>query len=140
MSNYIMADNDAYVDVDEILERYRKSKTKIIFLVCAVAFIFWGTMSGYSSLQLSTSRFEALSSTTVEFAVVTAESEKCVINPSEKVCIKAKEIAADPTKATNIAPVVGSVAPTAALYDFEADPAAQLFAVILTQPLILRLQ
>ena len=141
-SQYMASDDDAYIDVDQILERYRQSRSKIIFLVCAIGFIFFGTISGYSSLQLSTSRLNALSNTTVEMATVAVESEKCINNPHDKVCITAAEIVADPEKAKNMDPITGKQEPMLIVqpYDFQADPVTTLFAIILTQPLVLRLQ
>lgn len=134
--------SDNYVDVDELVSSYHRRKTTVLFLVAAIALIFYGTISGYSALQYKTAKVETLYTTTLQLATVTASSEYCVTeNPSDPACVKAKEIVADPTKAGNgsfIGPAIPGV-PTEA-YDIRNDPLAMLIAALLTQPFVLRLQ
>jgi hypothetical protein len=146
-SSQFMADNDAYVDVDAILDRYRKSRAKILFLVGAIVFIFLGTISGYSALQISMARLHTLSATTIELATATAESEKCIQEPTDKICITAKELVADPDKAKNMPPATSKnpypiplEATSVEPFDFHTDPTVSMIAFLLTQPFILRLQ
>ncbi len=126
---------DSYVDVDEILARYKRSKSKLVFLVCAIGFIFLGTIGGYFSLQLSTSRLEEAQLTVIEFAEVTVKSDHCVSVPTDSVCVKAQEILRE--KSTNLNPT-GKIKQEPM---FVIGPeSTDLGPGILQQPVILRIQ
>lgn len=133
--------SDDYVDIDDLLKTYHRRKSTILFLIAAIAFIFYGTISGYSTLQYTTARAESLYTTTVEFAAVTAKSDHCIAEPTDPVCVKAKQITENPDKAVEDGLIVKpGTQLEAKSYDFHTDPATQLVALVLTQPLILRLQ
>lgn len=133
--------SDDYVDIDDLLKTYHRRKSTILFLIAAITFIFYGTISGYSALQYTTAKAESLYTTTVEFAAVTAKSNHCVSEPTDPVCVKAKQITENPDKAVEDGLIVKpGTQLEAKAYNFHTDPITQLIAIILTQPFILRLQ
>lgn len=93
--------NDDFVDVDLILAKYRKSKSKVVFLVCALAMIFFGTVSSYAAIQFKSAQVETVSQSTLEFAKITATSEYCENNAGSETCQKAVELVKDPEKGLN---------------------------------------
>lgn len=134
---------DDYVDVDELVSHYHRRKSTLLFLIAAIVFIFFGTLSGYSALQYSTAKLDHVKTTVTELAAVTADSEKCRLVPEDPICIKAKAIVADPDNAIkrgSMSEYPVQIAMQEVVYDFRTDPVAHILAVLLTQPVILRLQ
>lgn len=138
---------DEYIDIDEMVATYHRKKSTVLFLVAALTLIFFGTLTGFSMLEYQTAKLDNLSHTTLEFAQETANSDKCKSNPEESVCARAKIIVNNPELIVKDSsfpsnnngkhyPIEIATVP----YQFHADPATQMIAILLTQPVILRLQ
>lgn len=140
MASMYVNPSDDYVDVDELISSYHRKKTTVLFLIAAIAMIFYGTISGYSALQYKTAKVETLYTTTLELATVTANSDFCASNPSDSTCVKAKEIVADPNKAGTGTYIGENPSGPTHAYDFKSDPATQIVAALMSQPLIRRVQ
>lgn len=134
----VTLNDDAYVDVDEIFNKYKKSRTKLIFLVSAIVLIFLGTIGGYTALQMKTAKLEATSQSTLDFARITVQSNFCTDNPKDATCEKAKAIVDNPEKATD--PDPNSTAPADIPELMASEPLATSFAIITQQPWIIRLK
>lgn len=140
---------DSYVDVDEILTRYRKSRSKVFFLICAMACIFLGTVGGFYTIQVTSAKIAVVGESTLEFARIAASSEYCQVNSENAACKKAILAIEEPEKVLNPSvsvtpdPKIDETGPTVA-ENLEkivnTDPAAMLFAVLTQQPIILRIQ
>lgn len=146
MSNFEISshqDIDSYVDIDELLEKYHKSKSKFFFLICAVACIFLGTVGGFYSIQASNEKIAVVGESTIEFARIAASSEYCQVHKENTACQKAILAIEEPEKVLNPA-VSSTVGPNSPAEQVEkvvnTDPVALLFAVLTQQPIILRIQ
>lgn len=133
---------DDYVDVDELVAKYHRRKSTLIFLISAIALIFFGTLSGYTALQHSSAKLDSAKATVVEFANATLDSEKCMATPEDPLCEKARRVIADPEAAVKGGSFeTGPQTPIQiAVGDFGSDPIAGFVAALLTQPIILRIQ
>lgn len=130
---------DDYVDVDELVSKYHRRKSTLLFLIAALAMIFVGTLGGYTMLQYTTAKNEVYQNTVVEFAKVTVESPKCQNAPDDPICIKAEAALGAHFKTGNGANP-NSDYTLARSYNLYQDYGALSIAVLLAQPLILRLQ
>lgn len=83
-------------DLDQLLERYSRIKTKKIYLLIAMVLLFIGTAGTFFVIQESSQKLDKVTGTTIELAEAVVDSDICKKSPAADTCRKAEAVLKDP--------------------------------------------